>query len=65
MVLFLFRGFVEILREGTDVEDGINFCRLDAFQNDCLVGIDPLADISSVAKFVVLWILVENMTVSL
>ena len=62
MVLFLFRGFVEILREGTDVEDGINFCRLDAFQNDCLVGIDPLAEIASVA-FQMIFVM-SNMAVS-
>ena len=46
--------------ERTDVQDGINFCRLDALQNNCLVCVDPLADISCVAQDVVLWIFIEN-----
>ena len=57
--------FVEILREWTDVEGGINFCRLDALQNNGLVCVDPLADISCIAKFVLLLVFIENMSVSL
>ena len=56
---------IEIGRERSDVQDGIEFCCFGAFQDDRLVCVDPLADIMCFSVGVVGEILVENSTVAL